>query len=84
VREGLRRKDDTIPDYAFSTDPPEYLPVLKKRGYRRLDRNLINKQIDLWYLLKGWDRDGIPTKKTLEKLGLEFVYLELKQRGITS
>ena len=84
VREGLRRKDDTIPEYAFSMEPPAYLTELKKMGYRRLDRDLFNKQIDLWYLLKGWDRDGIPTKETLEKLGLEFVYLELKRRGITA
>ena len=84
VREGLRRKDDAIPEYAFSMEPPAYLVELKKMGFRRLDRDLFNKQIDLWYLLKGWDREGIPTKATLEKLGLEFVYLELKRRGITA
>ena len=84
VREGLTRKDDTIPEFAFSKEPPAYLPELKKMGYRRLDRDLFNKQIDLWYQLKGWDRDGIPTKETLEKLGLEFVYLELKRRGNTA
>jgi aldehyde:ferredoxin oxidoreductase len=82
VREGLRRKDDTIPEYAFSMEPPAYLVQLMRRDIQKMDRDLFNKQIDLWYRLKGWDRDGIPTKETLEKLGLEFVYLELKKRGL--
>ena len=84
VREGLRRKDDAIPEYAFTKEPPAYFIDLMKRDLRKLDRNLFNKQIDRWYQLKGWDNDGIPTKETLEELGLEDVYRELERRGITA
>jgi len=83
VREGLRRKDDAIPEYAFTKEPPEHFKVLKDKNAKKLDRGLFNKLIDRWYQLKGWDREGVPTKETMEELGLGYVYQELKRRGIT-
>jgi len=84
VREGLRRKDDAIPEYAFTKEPPEHFKILKNKNAKKLDRDLCNKQIDRWYQLKGWDNDGIPTKETLKELGMDYVYQELERRGITA
>jgi aldehyde:ferredoxin oxidoreductase len=28
------------------------------------------KSLDLYYKLKGWNKDGVPTKETIKKLGL--------------
>ena len=74
VREGIRRKDDTVPKRLFNRAP--YLQ------YRKIEPDLLNKWLDCWYQLKGWNSDGIPTRETLEGLGLSDIGLELEQRGI--
>ena len=83
VRQGLRRKDDAVPEFHFHMKPPEYLKEIYGE-VQRLDRNLFNKWIDRFYELKGWDSEGIPTKETLEELGLGDVYQELERRGIVA
>jgi aldehyde:ferredoxin oxidoreductase len=35
-----------------------------------VDNEDFEKSLDLYYELRGWDKDGVPTKETLEKLGL--------------
>ena len=40
------------------------------------------KLLDEYYKFKGWNMDGIPTKETLDKLGLEYVSEDFLQRGI--
>ena len=35
-----------------------------------------------YYQFKGWNSEGIPTRETLEKLGLGYVADDLEQRGI--
>ena len=47
-----------------------------------MDPDLFNKWIDRYYELKGWDSQGIPTKDTLERLGLDYVGQDLEERGI--
>jgi len=84
VREGLRRKDDSVPELHFHMKPPNYLKKIYGEGLQTLDRSLFNKWIDRFYQLKGWDSEGIPTKETLEELGLGYVYQELERRGITA
>jgi aldehyde:ferredoxin oxidoreductase len=64
IREGFSRKDDTLPK-RFLTEP--------LRGGIR-DGEMIRKPdaiIDQYYDVRGWDRNGIPTRDTLVKLGLE-------------
>jgi hypothetical protein len=39
-------------------------------------------QRDGYYKFKGWDNEGIPTKKTLKELDLGYVGEHLEQRGI--
>jgi aldehyde:ferredoxin oxidoreductase len=63
VREGFSRKDDKLPR-RFLTEP-------LKGGVR--DGEVVRKPdviIDQYYDCRGWDRNGIPTRKTLERLGL--------------
>jgi len=66
VRDGFDRKDDALPK-RFYTEP-------LIGGVR--DGQVIRKPdaiIDQYYDLRGWDRNGIPTKKTLKRLGIEEV-----------
>jgi aldehyde:ferredoxin oxidoreductase len=65
VREGFSRKDDTMPDRMAT----ESLPSGKTKG-KTVPREAFEKMLDEYYALWGWDKDGKPTKKTLEDCGL--------------
>jgi len=66
VGDGISRKDDTLPKRYFEEPIPEGPAkgcVIEREGFdRMLDEN---------YRLHGWDPDGIPTKRTLNKLGIK-------------
>ncbi len=68
VRRGLRRIDEKPPEDHWKIREPE----------------MEQKILDEYYKFKGWTNDGIPTKKTLDKLGLDYVSEDLVQRGILS
>ncbi|MFC1953515.1 aldehyde ferredoxin oxidoreductase C-terminal domain-containing protein, partial [Chloroflexota bacterium] len=40
------------------------------------------KLLDDYYKYRGWNNDGVPTRETLDKLGLSYVAEDFKQRGI--
>jgi hypothetical protein len=40
------------------------------------------KLLDAYYEFKGWNDDGIPTRETLDKLGLDYVSEDFLKRGI--
>jgi aldehyde:ferredoxin oxidoreductase len=64
VREGLTKKDDTLPE-RFLTTP---MPAGSAKGH------VVELQpmIDRYYELRGWDRKtGLPTREKLVELGLE-------------
>jgi len=66
IREGFSRKDDTLPKRMY-TEPLQ-------GGMR--DGEIIRKPdviIDEYYEVRGWDKNGMPTKATLKRLGLEEV-----------
>ncbi|MDZ7373560.1 MAG: aldehyde ferredoxin oxidoreductase family protein [candidate division KSB1 bacterium] len=63
VREGFRRKDDTLPPRLLQ-EPAPMGPA--KGRVVELDRML-----DEFYEFRGWDQDGVPTPETLRRLGLE-------------
>jgi aldehyde:ferredoxin oxidoreductase len=46
-----------------------------------LDRHGYEQMLSWYYELRGWDENGVPEMKTLEKLGLQDVVGELKQNG---
>jgi aldehyde:ferredoxin oxidoreductase len=68
IREGLKREHDWLVDRYFDEKTPSGLDVV--RGVS-LDREKFKAMIDEYYELHGWDKNGVPTKKTLEKLGLQ-------------
>ena len=74
LRLGLSRKDDTVPKIFFEREPAP--PRFKLR------QEVLDKWLDRFYEIKGWDKAGIPTKETLEKLDLDYVWQDLEQRGI--
>jgi benzoyl-CoA reductase subunit BamB len=66
VRRGLRRADEKPPEDHWKKRFPE----------------LEEKLLDAYYKFKGWDKQGIPTKETLQELDLGYVAGDLEQRGI--
>ncbi len=78
-RLGITRKDDRLPDLYYD------VPMKGGRfeGQIILQREKVEKMMDEYYTLRGWDiRTGIPTRKTLERLGLQDVAEELARLDI--
>jgi aldehyde:ferredoxin oxidoreductase len=66
VKRGLRRKDERPPEDHWAVRDEEFE----------------QKLLDDYYEFKGWTKDGIPTKETLDKLDLDYVSEDFIQRGI--
>ena len=49
-----------------------------KRRFPELEEQLL----DTYYEFKGWNKDGVPTRQTLEELDLGYIADELEKRGI--
>ncbi|MFW9783269.1 MAG: aldehyde ferredoxin oxidoreductase family protein [Candidatus Heimdallarchaeota archaeon] len=67
-REGFSRKDDILPDRYFKEATPIGLP--RVQGLK-IDYDKFQNMLDDYYILHGWDTEGVPTQETLEKLELE-------------
>ncbi len=68
IRFGIKRKDDYPPPRTFN-DPVPQGPFKGKV----IDRAQYDQILDCYYKLRGWDKEGIPLKETLLRLGLEDV-----------
>ncbi len=66
IGRGLRRIDEKPPKDHWKVREPEKEQEL----------------LDEYYKFKGWTHEGIPSKATLDKLGLDYVAEELIKRGI--
>jgi benzoyl-CoA reductase subunit BamB len=66
IGRGMRRKDEKPPENHW------------KKRFPELEEQLL----DSYYKLKGWNNDGIPTKESLEELGLGYVSEDFLKRGI--
>ncbi len=66
IRRGMRRKDEKPPADHWRKRFPE----------------LETELLDAYYKFKGWNSQGIPTKESLEELGLGYVSADFLQRGI--
>ncbi len=64
IREGFSKKDDTLAK-RFTSDPQI---SEKPESVVRVD-----DMLPKYYRLRGWDENGVPTRKTLDKLGLDFI-----------
>jgi aldehyde:ferredoxin oxidoreductase len=40
------------------------------------------KALEAYYEFKGWNREGIPTPKTLDGLGLDYISEDFVKRGL--
>ncbi|HHW42597.1 MAG TPA: aldehyde ferredoxin oxidoreductase family protein [Desulfotomaculum sp.] len=66
VREGVRRKDDTLPERFLK----EGIPGGPSAGMY-VSREELDTMLDEYYQIRGWDPEtGVPTESTLKKLGL--------------
>ncbi len=74
VREGISRKDDTLPKRMLT----EKLPEGPKKGILFSPEEMKKVQDD-YYAYFGWDANGIPTEATLKALGLEFAIDAMKK-----
>lgn len=72
VREGLRRRDDTLPYRIFE----EPIPAGPSKGHR-VKRKELETMLDEYYEARGWSEEGIPTKAKLESLDLPEVAEEI-------
>ena len=67
VREGLSRKDDTLPWKVMNKPIPDDGPA---KG-AMITQDELDLLLDDYYQSRGWTADGIPTKSQLDKLGME-------------
>jgi aldehyde:ferredoxin oxidoreductase len=65
-REGVRRKDDLLPERVTK----EVIPSGPTKG-RILTKDMYARMLDEYYEARGWDSDGVPTPETIRKLGLD-------------
>jgi len=66
IRRGMRRKDEKPPENHW------------KKRFPELEKELL----DTYYKFKGWNNEGIPTKESLQELGLDYVHEDFVKRGI--
>lgn len=77
VREGITRKDDFL--VGRYMDEPVHGGPLDGLAF---DRQKWNDQLDEYYSLLGWEKEnGVPTRKTLTRLGMEGVADDLERLG---
>jgi benzoyl-CoA reductase subunit BamB len=66
ISRGMRRKDEKPPEDHW------------KKRFPELEEELL----DTYYELKGWNKEGIPTKESLDEMGLNYVSEFFLDRGI--
>jgi aldehyde:ferredoxin oxidoreductase len=62
TREGITRKDDTL--------PARFLTEHRIGDVNKITVTL-DKMVKKYYKLRGYDNNGIPSKKTMKKLNIE-------------
>ena len=67
IREGLGRKDDTLPWKVMNVPIPDEGPV-EGAVVKQKELDLL---LDDYYVSRGWTLKGVPTKTTLKELGME-------------
>lgn len=76
----MRKEHDQSPDWFFTDakDKPAF-----SKGTIRMDRADIEKSLDLFYEVMGWDKTtGAPTAQAYKQLGLASVAEELAKSGL--
>jgi aldehyde:ferredoxin oxidoreductase len=76
------------PEFGRKNDQPparfleEEIPTGPSKG-KKMTQEKIDKLLNDYYKQRGWNKNGIPTKRTLRKLGLDFVIEDIypKKKG---
>ena len=77
VREGIRRKDDTLPDRFLNEPLPEECGVSAGSVVE------LEPMLDEYYKAREWEvNTGLPTESKLSELSLDKIMLDLKKREI--
>jgi aldehyde:ferredoxin oxidoreductase len=77
IKLGLTRADDSPPKmFLKRTSTPTV------RGIGKVFPDKLRRQIDRFYELRGWNSDGVPTRKTLEELDLDFISQDFEEKNI--
>jgi aldehyde:ferredoxin oxidoreductase len=66
IREGMRRRDDTMPERFFVEKDTPY-------GRTGLNKAKFQAMLDEYYKFRGWNEEGVPTKKKLDELNLDYI-----------
>lgn len=66
---GMSRKDDQPCSRDLTEDCPGYHPV-GPVPLPAIEQEKFDAMLDAYYQLRGWNKEGVPTKKTLKKLGI--------------
>jgi len=72
-----KREYDYPPAKWFETAPSKGPAV-----GMRLSKEVYDNLLDMYYDARGWDKNGIPRKSTLENFGLHFAISDLEKMGI--
>jgi aldehyde:ferredoxin oxidoreductase len=64
IKEGLSKKDDNL--------PPRFLKTPLEEGVSKDHVVPLNIMLDQYYYVRGWNENGVPTKKLLERLDIKF------------
>ncbi|RLC71265.1 MAG: hypothetical protein DRI52_05470, partial [Chloroflexi bacterium] len=84
VRQGFARAQDRLPRrftaepvdvWAFTTHPETGELVRSAEPVRRAALIDLERMLDRYYALRGWTSEGVPTRDTLCRLGLEGIYV---------
>jgi aldehyde:ferredoxin oxidoreductase len=76
VREGFTRKDDHLPAKVMSTPIPD--DTVSKGSYITMKE--LNLMLDDYYEARGWTKEGYPTIKKLDEIGLNDLVHIVKEK----
>lgn len=65
LKNGRKREDDTLPPRFFEE---KHLSGIFKGKY--LTREIFSRWLDMYYDVRGWTKEGIPSKEKLRELGI--------------
>jgi aldehyde:ferredoxin oxidoreductase len=68
IREGFTVHDDTLPERAYH---PHTSGSLSKTA---INREALQKAVQTYYTMMGWNPEGVPRRETLEELGIDWAY----------
>ena len=66
LKNGRTRKDDTLPQRFFKE---KHLAGIFKGKY--MTEEIFSQWLDMYYQIRGWDKEGIPTDQKLNDLDLK-------------